>query len=131
MKQMTWATFFVFSSFSSEGYFIFFPFFVLGAYMIRSWSVVVAIAIVATMLGVMNAQADEREPMDYDTCNEHQGDVMENMYNLSQGWKLVKQDDHEWIKAKGDQEVHFICARGFSIIETKPAEVRGQVEYNK
>ena len=101
--------------------------------MIRSWSTVVAIAIVAGMLGIMNAQADEREPMDYDTCQEHQGDVSEHFYSLQQGWTVTKQGDHEWIKVKGDKEVHLICDKGFSIIETHTVDpkVRGQVEYNK
>ena len=105
------------------------PLFALVAYM--RWTVLIAVCIVGSMVGI--ASADERRPMDADTCNEHQGDVMEHYYQLDKGWRITKQTDDEWIKVQGDKEVHFRCERGLSIIETKTVEpkVRGQVEYHK
>ena len=108
---------------------MFAPLFALVAY--TRWTVLLALCIVGSMVGI--ASADERIPMDADTCHEHHGDVMEHDYQLDKGWRITKQTDEEWIKVKGSKEVHFFCKQGLSIIETRKAEprVNGQVEYNK
>jgi len=133
MRTLTWAAVMFMSPFTMKGLVVMLPVFALVAH--TRWTVLAAFCIVASMVGMAAADElhDERQPMDVDTCNEHQGDVMEHYYQVDKGWRIKKQTDDEWIKVKGNQEVHFRCERGLSIIETKKREVKpsGLVEYQK
>lgn len=131
MRTLTWAAIMFISPFTMKGLIVFAPVVAVIAYL--RWSVLIALVIVGSMVGL--AAADEREAMDFDTCMEHQGDVSEHFY--SDGWKVVRSDDNgktsHWIKEKGDKQVHLICEGGLSIIETRTVDVKphGQVEYQK
>ena len=127
MRTLAWATIMFMSPFSAKGLVFIAPLVAVIAY--TRWTVIAALVIVGSM--VTMASADERIAMDADTCNEHQGDVMEHFYNKD--WKVIKDTGDEWIKQKGDEQVSFRCEKGLSIIETRKVEpkVRGQVEYNK
>lgn len=133
MRTLTWAVIMFMSPFTMKGLVVMTPLFALVAY--TRWTVLCAVVIVGSMVSLAAAEElhDERQPMDVDTCNEHQGDVMEHYYQVDKGWRITKQTDDEWIKVKGNMEVHFRCEHGLSIIETKPAEVKpsGQVDYMK
>ena len=131
MRTLTWAFIMFMSPLTMKGLVVMMPLFALVAYM--RWTVLVALVIVGSMVGI--ASADEREHMDFDTCMEHQGDVSEHFY--SKGWRVIQSEDtgktSHWIKEKDGVQVHLICEGGLSIIETHKVDVKptGQVEYQK
>ncbi len=132
MRTLTWAAVMFMSPLTMKGLIVFAPIVVVAAHLRWTWWI--ALAIVAGSVSMASAETyhDEHVAMDLDTCNEHQGDVSEHFL---QGWKVVKQEDKKqsshWVYEKGQKEVHFICADGYSTIETKPIQPRGSVEYMK
>lgn len=131
MRTLAWATIMFMSPFTSKGLIFIAPLVAVIAY--TRWTVIIALLIVGSMVTV--ASADERKPMDLDTCMEHHGDVSEHYYQ--QGWRVLKSEYtgkiSYWIKQKGNTQVHLICKDGLSIIETKKvdAKVNGEVDYQR
>lgn len=76
------------------------------------------------------------QKMDADTCNEVEGDEIENIYNDQNGWKLklggkIPGGWHDSV-TKGNRTITFTCQNGYFIRSegSKPI-MDGQVEYMK
>ena len=133
IKTMLWATAMTLSPLTMKGLIVFAPIVVVAAHIRWTWWLALAIVLgTVSMASAKDTYHDEQTAMDFDTCNEHQGDISEHFLH---DWKVVRQEDKvkssHWVYEKGSQEVHLICENGESIIQTKPVEPRGKVDFMK
>ncbi len=77
------------------------------------------------------------QKMDADTCNEVEGDEIENIYSEKHGWKMIPGGKIKggWYDSvqKGNKVITFTCQNGYFIRSEGPYKplVDGQVEYMK